>query len=106
MMVFLFNKYSGITQNNLEDNTKKLSEPFDPAQPIESFFRTIKNAVDYPDTGHAPSGVHQIIAQTHTHLFNSGVLLDACEKWNARPLAKSIGLTSRHTSPVRTRHIT
>jgi hypothetical protein len=85
MMVFLFDTYGGITQNDLVDNNKKLAEPFDPDQPIESFSRTIQNAVDYADAGHAPFGVNLIIAQTYTHLFNSGVLLDACEKWNARP---------------------
>jgi hypothetical protein len=37
MMVFLFDTYGGITQNNLVDNNKKLAEPFDSAQPIESF---------------------------------------------------------------------
>jgi hypothetical protein len=69
------------------DNTKKLSEPFDPTQPIESFFRTIQNTVDYAYAGHAPFGVDQIIEQPYTHLFNSGILLYACEKWNGRPLA-------------------
>jgi hypothetical protein len=38
MMVFLFDTYGGITQKDLVENTTKLSEPFDPAQPIESFF--------------------------------------------------------------------
>jgi hypothetical protein len=87
MMVFLFDTFEGITQNDLVDNNKKLAEPFDPAQPIKSFFRTIQNAVDYADAGHALFGVNQIIAQTYTHLFKSGVLLNACEKWNGRPLA-------------------
>jgi hypothetical protein len=41
MMVFMFDTYGGITQNDLVDNNKKLAEPFDPAQPIESFFRPI-----------------------------------------------------------------
>jgi hypothetical protein len=86
MMVFLFDTYGGITHNDLVDNNKKLAKPFDPAQPINSFFCTTQNAVDYADAGHAPFGVHQIIAQTYAHLFNNGVLLDACEKWNARPL--------------------
>jgi hypothetical protein len=85
MMVFLFDTYGGIIQNDLVYNNKKLAEPFNPAQPIESFFRTIQNVVDYADAGHAPSGVNQIIAQTYTHLFNIGVLIDACEKWNVRP---------------------
>jgi hypothetical protein len=87
MMVYLYDSYRGITQNDFVDNNKKLSEPFDPAQPIETIFRTIKNAVYYADAGHAPFEVNQIIAQTYTHLFNSGVLLDACERWNVLPLA-------------------
>jgi hypothetical protein len=87
-MVFLSDKYGGITQNHLVENNKKLAGPFNPAQPIESFFRTIQNAVDCVDAGNAPFGVNQIIAQTYTHLFNSGVLLDACEKWNGRPLVE------------------
>jgi hypothetical protein len=65
----------------LVDNTKKLAEPFDPTHPPESFFRTIQNAEDYADAGHAPFRVNQIIANTHTHLFNSGVLLNACGKF-------------------------
>jgi hypothetical protein len=44
--------------------------------------------VDYADAGYAPFGVNHIIAQTYNHLFNSGVLLDACEKWNGRPLVE------------------
>jgi hypothetical protein len=86
MMIFMFDTYGGITHNHLVDNNKKLAEPFDPAQPIESFCRTIQNAVDYADAGHASFEVNQIIAQTYTHLFNSGVLLNACEKSNARPI--------------------
>jgi hypothetical protein len=31
MMVYLYDSYGGITQNNLVDNNKKLSEPFYPA---------------------------------------------------------------------------
>jgi hypothetical protein len=83
MMVFLFDTYGGITQNDLVDNTKNLAEPFYPAQPIYSLFCTIQNAADYADANH---GMNHIIAQTYTHLLNSGVLLDACEKWNAHPI--------------------
>jgi hypothetical protein len=85
MMVFLFDTYGGITQNDLVENNKKLAEPFYLAQPIETFFRIIHNAVDYADVGYATFGVNQIIAQTYTHLFNIDVLLDACGKWNGRP---------------------
>jgi hypothetical protein len=81
----------------LVDNKNILSEPFNPAQPIETFFQTIKNTVDYADAGHAPFGANQIIAQTYTHLFISGVLVDACERWNTLPLAK-IGPPSKITS--------
>jgi hypothetical protein len=88
MMVFLFDTYGGIIQNDLVDNNKKLAEPFDPAQFIESFSGTIQNAVYNADAGHAPFGVNKIFAQTYTHIFKSGVLLDACEKWNARPLVE------------------
>jgi hypothetical protein len=105
MMVFLFDTYGGITQNDLVDNNKKLAEAFYPAHPIESFFRAIQNAVEYADAGHAPFRVNQIIAQTYTHIFKSGVFLDACKKWNGRPLAEKVGLTSRRTSPERTRRI-
>jgi hypothetical protein len=104
MMVFLFDNYGGITQNDLVDNTKKLAEPFDPAQPIESFFRTIQNAVDYAYAGHASFGVKQIIAQTYTHLFNSGVLLDACEKWNAPPSWRKAEKTKTSTSLDHTKY--
>jgi hypothetical protein len=88
IMVFLFDTYGGITQNELVDNKKKIAEPFDPAQPIESFFRTIQNAVYYADDGHTPFGVNQIISKTYTVLLNSGGLLDACENWNTRPLVE------------------
>jgi hypothetical protein len=86
MMVYLYDSYGGITQNDLVDNNQKKSEPIDPSQPIEKIFRTIQNAVDYANAGHTPFRANQIIAQTYTHLFNSGVLFDACERWNALPL--------------------
>jgi hypothetical protein len=68
IMVFLFDTYGGITQNDLVDNNKKLAEPFDPAPPLGIFFRTIQNSIDYADAGHTPFGVNHIITQTYTHL--------------------------------------
>jgi hypothetical protein len=108
MMLYVYVSYGGITQNDLVDNNKKLSEPFDPAQPIETFFRTIQNAVDYADAGHAPFGANQIIAQTYTHLFNSGVLWDACERRNALPLAakKWTTIKTHFTSAHKTYKVT
>jgi hypothetical protein len=88
MMVFLFDIYGGITHNDLVDSNKKVAESFDLAKPIQSFSRTIQNAVEYADAGRTPFGVNQIIAQKYTHLFDGGVLLEACEKWNTRPLVE------------------
>jgi hypothetical protein len=83
MLVLLFDTYRGITQNGLVDNNNnRIAELFDPAQPIESFFRTIQNTVDCADAGHAPFGVNQIMAQNYARLLNNGVLLDGCKKWN------------------------
>jgi hypothetical protein len=69
MMIYVYDSYGGITQNDLVENNKKLSEPFDPAQPIATFFRTIQNTVDCADSGHVPFGANQIIEKTYTHIF-------------------------------------
>jgi hypothetical protein len=58
MMVYVYDSYGGITQHNLEDNNKNMSEPFKSAQPVEIFFEKNQNTVDYADAGHAPFGAN------------------------------------------------
>jgi hypothetical protein len=68
IMVFLFDTCGGITHNDLVDNNKKLAAPFEPAQPIESFFphhpkrsrlrrfwaRSIRSKLDHRSNLHPP----------------------------------------------------
>jgi hypothetical protein len=83
MIQFLFNSYVNITLLQLGANDKTMKEQWDPSTPIIYLFAKIQEGVDKADAGNAPYTVNQFLAIAFNHVFRTGTMQNACERWTA-----------------------
>jgi hypothetical protein len=81
MIQFLFNSYGNITPLQLDENDKMMKEQWDPSTPIIYLFAKIQEGVDKADAGNAPYTVDQVLAIACNHVFRTGTMQNACERW-------------------------
>jgi hypothetical protein len=62
-----------------------MKEKWDPSTPIIYLFSRIQDGVDKADAGNAPYTVNQVLAIAFNHLFRTGIMQSACERWTALP---------------------
>jgi uncharacterized membrane-anchored protein YhcB (DUF1043 family) len=90
MLKYLFNAYGNITPHKLDVNDKMMKEKWDPSTPIIYLFSKIQDGVDKADAGNAPYTVNQVLAITFNHVFHTGTMQSACERWTAlAPMKKT-----------------
>jgi hypothetical protein len=83
MLQYLFNAYSNIMSYQLGVNDKMMKEQWDPSTPIIYLFSKIQNGVDTADAGNAPYTVNQVLDIAFNHVFRTGTMQSACERWTA-----------------------
>jgi hypothetical protein len=87
LLTHLLIYYSMIAPTELTQNYKRLNTPYDPNQPIETFFQKIKDAWAFAVAGGQPYGATMIVNVAYTLVFNSGFFPDACRVWQSRAIA-------------------
>jgi hypothetical protein len=60
---------------------------WDPQQPVESLFKKIQDCADYSEAGGVLIGHQQQINFGYAKIFATGHFINACRRWNERPLA-------------------
>jgi hypothetical protein len=89
MLQYLFNAYGNITPQQLDVNDKMMKEQWDPSTPIIYLFSKIQDGVDTADAGNAPYTVNRVLAIAFNHVFRTGTMQSACERWTAlAPMSK------------------
>jgi hypothetical protein len=76
-----------IAPTELTQNYERLNTPYDPNQPIETFFQQIQDARAFAVTGGQPYGAAMIVNVAYTLVFNTGLFPDACRAWQSREIA-------------------
>jgi hypothetical protein len=85
LLTHLYAVYGNITPSDLADNDAQLKSPYDPAQPIETLFDQVEDAVDLAAAAQAPYTIAQIVAYAYNNVFQTGLFADACRDWRRRP---------------------
>ena len=88
MLTHLYDTYADISAENLEENDKKMREPWDPNSPFEGLIKQIKDAVDLADHAGAPYSQEQIVNTAYNLVERSGVFDIDCRKWRDLPTAQ------------------
>jgi hypothetical protein len=83
MLQYLFNAYGNVTPQQLGVNDKMMKEQWDPSTPIIYLFSKIQYGVEKADAGNAPYTVNQVLAIACNHVFRTGMMQSACERWTA-----------------------
>jgi hypothetical protein len=81
MLQYLFNAYVNIMPQQLDVNDKMMKEQWDPSTPIIYLFSKIQDGVKKADAGNAPYTVNQVLAIAFNHVFRTGTIQSACERW-------------------------
>jgi hypothetical protein len=98
MLDHLFELYGNITAVDLDINFEHMCRAWDPHQPVETLFRKIQDCDDYSEAGGVPIGHSQQIDAGYAQIFATGHFMSACRRWNEKPAAEKLGLTSNPTS--------
>jgi hypothetical protein len=98
MLDHLFETYGNITAVDLEINFEHMRRAWDPQQPVETLFKQIQDCDDYSEAGGVPIGPSQQINVGYANIFATGHFMSACRRWNEKPAAEKLGLTSNPTS--------
>ena len=80
MVKYLYENYSIITPEELEENDKRMREAYDPTTPIENLFEQIEEAVEYADAGNATYNDIQMLARAYLLVRNTGMYNDTCRE--------------------------
>jgi hypothetical protein len=98
MLDQLFETYGNITAKDLEINFEHMRQAWDPQQPVETLFKQIQDCADYSEAGGVPIGPSQQINVGYAQIFATWHFMSACRRWNEKPAAEKLGLTSNPTS--------
>jgi hypothetical protein len=96
MLDHLFETYGNITAVDLEINFEHMRRAWYPQQPVETLFK-IQDCADYSEAGGVPIGHSQQINVGYAKIFATGHFMSACRRWNEKPAAEKLGLTSNPT---------
>ena len=80
----LYDSYANITPSVLLENDRKMREPLDPSQPLDTFFARIEECRELAAAGNTPYTAQQILATAYQALFASGAYADGCKEWRRK----------------------
>jgi hypothetical protein len=81
----LFNAYGNITPRQLDTNDTMMKDQWYPSTPIIYLFSKIQDGVYKANAGNAPYTVNQVLAIAFNHVFQTGIMQSACERWTSLP---------------------
>ena len=88
MLHHLFDNYGHLTPMDMMENSKVLTQPWNPAEPIATLFDRLEDAQELADTGGAPISATILVNAAYTLVFNTGLFYDDCKDWTPRPIAE------------------
>ena len=85
LLTNLYTTYGNITPHELQENDKRIRQPYDVAQPFEIFTAQIEDSVEYANAGGTPFSAEQVLSIAYTVLFTTGAFKDECKEWRKLP---------------------
>jgi hypothetical protein len=83
----LLRTYGNITPTDLAENDLRFKAAYDPAEPIETLYSQLEDAMDYADAGANAYTPNQVVSNAYTLVFNTGMFPEACRDWRKLPAA-------------------
>uniref|UniRef100_A0A7S2W2J2 Uncharacterized protein n=1 Tax=Eucampia antarctica TaxID=49252 RepID=A0A7S2W2J2_9STRA len=80
-LIHLYTNFGVVTPSDLEENYKRIIEPYDSTKTIETLFAQIEDSVEYADAGNSRHNTSQSIGRTDLLIFNTMMCIDACREW-------------------------
>ena len=81
----LFDNYGNIIPLELEDNDTKMRATWDPNSPFNCLIKQVEDGQDYADDGGQQYTAEQLLLIAFTLVFKTGLYVEDCKAWNARP---------------------
>ena len=82
----LYDNYGTLNQVDIDENDKKMSEPYDPTLPIEILFDQIEEGMEVAEAASCPYNTNQIVQKAYLLLLQTGKYKDACIEWNRKAM--------------------
>jgi hypothetical protein len=73
--------------NNLANNNKRFSEPWDGAEPFENVCERFEDCIEFSWAALSPYSDTQIMNWATLVVYNTGLFYEELKKWDARPAA-------------------
>jgi hypothetical protein len=86
-LVHLFTQFGNINPNDLADNDKRFSEPWDDTEPFKNISERFEDCIEFLQAALSPYLDAQIMNQATPVVYNTGLFYEELKKWDARPAA-------------------
>jgi uncharacterized phage-associated protein len=87
LLVHLFTQYGDINPNNLAENDKRFSEPWDGAESFENITKRFEDCIEFARAALSPYSDSQIMNRATLVVYNTRLFYEDLKKWDARPAA-------------------
>ena len=77
--------YGMITIDDLTENTKRMTIPWNPPTPIEDLWTKLKDGQEFSNEGGENIPDSQLIRLAYENISNTGLFTSACKKWRQKP---------------------
>ena len=84
MLRHLYDTYAELSLDDIEDNDRRMREPWDPNTPFEALIKQINDAVELADHAGAPYTPVQVVNTAYGLVEKTGVFEIDCRKWRDR----------------------
>jgi hypothetical protein len=84
----LLDRYGKITPADIADCKRRINEPLDSTRPIDIYFQTIDECIQYAADGQVAFTPDQILQTAYHATSTSGFYNDACKEWRKKPTAE------------------
>jgi hypothetical protein len=83
----LLERYGKITASDIANCRTRMEAPMDTTGPIDIYFQTINDCVQFATDGQVPFTATQIVQTAYHTVSKSGLYNNACKEWRRRPIA-------------------
>ena len=81
----LYATYANISASALQDNDKRLRDPYNSNQTFETLINQVENTVDYASAGDTPYTPAQVVGIACQLVFQTGLFNNNCKLWRRQP---------------------
>ena len=85
LLLYLFDNYSQITSNTLNQKNATMQAKWDPIELFKSFLERIEDCKAYAEAGKSPYTAKQVMDIAYQVMYNTGVFTNECKRWHRKP---------------------